>query len=113
MGTYGTLAIETALALFIWNRRARPWVIAGCVALHLSVLATIVVGLFSVTVFVGYLAFTPPEVATRWLLALRERLWQAHSPALRRIAAAGPDPSYQPQLPWGTTVGSVPARPRA
>ncbi len=111
VATYGTLAIETSLALLIWNRRARPWVIAAGVALHLSVLATIMVGLFSVTVFVGYLAFTPPEVATRWLLALRDHLWRARSPWLRRIAAAGPDPAYQPQLPWGTSPARAPARP--
>ncbi len=101
IATYTTLGVELSLALLIWNRRARLWVIAAGVALHLSVLATIMVGLFSVTVFVGYLAFTPPETATRWLLALRERLWRSRSPLLRQIAAAGPDPGYQPQLPWG------------
>ncbi len=111
VATYGTLAIEAALALLIWNRRARPWVIAAGVALHLSVLATIVVGLFSVTVFVGYLAFTPAEVATRWLLALRDHLWRARSPWLRRIAAAGPDPAYQPQLPLDSQVPRISARP--
>lgn len=99
VATYGTLAIETALALLIWNRRARPWVIAGGVALHLSVLASIMVGLFSVTVFVGYLAFTPPDTATRWLEALRRWLWRSSSPRLRQVAAAGPDPGYQLRLP--------------
>ncbi len=113
VATYSTLAVEASLALLIWNRRARPWVIAAGVALHLSVLATIVVGLFSATVFVGYLAFTPPEVATRWLFTLRNHLWRAHSPLLRRIAAAGPDPSYQPQLPWGKSVATVASQPRS
>ena len=100
VATYGTLAIETALALFIWNRRARPWVIAAGVALHLSVLAAIMVGLFSATVFVGYVAFTAPETATRWLEGLRRRLWRSPSARLRALAAAGPDPAYQPSLPW-------------
>jgi hypothetical protein len=110
VATYTTLAIELALALLIWNRQARPWVIAAGVALHLTVLATITVGLFSVTVFVGYLAFTPHEMAARWLLALRDHLWRARSPVLRRIAAAGPDPGYQPQLPWSEAAGPTPAR---
>ncbi len=96
LATYLTLAVEVALAVLIWNRRARPWVIAAGVALHLSVLATIRVGLFSVTVFVGYLAFTRPETATRWLLALRKRLGHARSPVLRRVAAAGSCPGHQP-----------------
>lgn len=98
LATYGTLAIEAALALLIWNRRARPFVIAAGVALHLSVLATIMVGLFSTTVFVGYLAFTPPETAGRWLERLRRWLWRSSSARLRRVAAAGPNPGYQLRL---------------
>jgi hypothetical protein len=51
--TYGTLAVELALAVLLWNRRARPWVVAAGVLLHLSIQATIMVGLFSTTVVVG------------------------------------------------------------
>lgn len=101
VATYGTLAIESALALLIWNRRARPWVIAAGVALHLSVLAAIMVGLFSATVFVGYLAFAPAERASGWIAGLRRCLWRSSSPRLRRVAAAGPDPGYQLPLPLG------------
>jgi len=109
LATYGTLAVETCLALLIWNRRARPWVIAAGVVLHLSVLASIMVGLFSATVFVGYLAFAPPEAATRWLEGVRRWLWRSSSPRLRRVAAAGPDPGYQLVLPLG---GENPGRPK-
>lgn len=98
--TYGTLAVELALAVLIWNRRARPWVIAAGVALHLSIQATILVGLFSVTVFIGYLAFTPPETMTRWLLALRGVLQRSAWGPVRRVASAGPPHGYQPELPW-------------
>lgn len=98
LATYGTLAIETALALLIWNRRARPWVIAAGVALHLSVLSAIMVGLFSATVFVGYLAFAPPDRASRWLGGLRRWMWRSSSARLRRVAAAGPNPGYQLEL---------------
>lgn len=107
VATYGTLAIETALALLIWNRRARPWVIGAGVALHLSVLAAIMVGLFSATVFVGYLAFTPPETAERWLERLRRRLWRSRFARLRSLAAAGIDSGYQPTLPWDQTARSA------
>ncbi len=98
--TYGTLAVELALAVLIWNRRARPWVIAAGVALHLSIQATIMVGLFSVTVFVGYLAFTPPETTARWLLALRSVLQRSPWKPLRQVASAGPPHGHQPELPW-------------
>ncbi len=98
LATYGTLAIETALALLIWNRRARPWVIAAGVALHLSVLSAIMVGLFSATVFVGYLAFTPADSASRWLEGLRRWMWRSSSARLRRVAAAGPITGYQLRL---------------
>jgi hypothetical protein len=113
--TYGTLAVELSLALLIWNRRARPWVIAAGVALHLSIQATILVGLFSVTVFVGYLAFVPPETMARWLLALRGRLGRSSWAPLRRMAVAGPPLDHQPELPWSepdaTAAPAAPAAP--
>lgn len=111
--TYGTLAVELSLALLIWNRRARPWVIAAGVALHLSIQATILVGLFSVTVFVGYLAFTPPETMSRWLLALRDRLRHSAWPPLQRLAAAGPPADHQPELPWPDPSPSAAPTPAA
>ncbi len=111
--TYGTLAVELALALLIWNRRARPWVIAAGVALHLSIQATIMVGLFSVTVFVGYLAFTPPETMSRWLLALRGVLQRSPWAPLRRVASAGPPHGHQPELPWPEPHPGPGVRPRA
>ncbi len=111
--TYGTLAVELGLALLIWNRRARPWVIAGGVALHLSIQATILVGLFSVTVFVGYLAFTPSDTMTRWLLALRGVLARSSSGPLRRLASAGPALGYQPELPWPEPAGGPAVAPRS
>lgn len=59
--TWSTLAIELALGVLIWNRRARPWVIAAGVALHLGIEVTMALGFFSTAIFVGYLAFVPPE----------------------------------------------------
>ena len=104
--TYGTLAVELALAVLIWNRRARPWVIAAGVALHLMIQLTIMVGLFSVTVFIGYLAFVPPETMTVRLERLRHRLRRSQFAVVRRVAAAGPGTGYQPELPWPEPVGS-------
>ena len=111
--TYGTLAVELALAVLIWNRRARPWVIAAGVALHLSIQATIMVGLFSVTIFVGYLAFTPPETMVRWLLGLRGRLQRSSWAPLRRLGSAGPPLDHQPELPWPEPAEAPAAAPAA
>ncbi|MEO3758777.1 HTTM domain-containing protein [Mycobacterium sp. B14F4] len=59
--TWGTLVIELAIGIFVWNRRWRPWVLAAGVVLHLSITVTIAVGLFSFAMFVLYLAFIPAD----------------------------------------------------
>lgn len=112
--TYGTLAVELSLAVLLWNRRARPWVVAAGLLLHVSIQTTIMVGLFSTTVAVGYLAFTEPENASRWLLVLRDRLRRSRLGPLRRLGWAGPrrEADSQPQLPWPDPVPApVPASP--
>lgn len=47
LATYGTLALELGLAVLIWNRRARPWVLLAGVAFHLLIEITMRVGFFS------------------------------------------------------------------
>jgi hypothetical protein len=68
--TWGVLLMELAIGLLVWNRRARPWVLAGGVVLHLGIELTIRVGFFSWIVLASYVAFVPPEraarVAARW-----------------------------------------------
>ena len=85
--TFGTLAIEIALALLIWNRRARPWVLAAGFLLHLSIEVTMRVGFFSLAVFLYYLAFVPPETMSRLLLALGDRLGRSRLSGLRRLGS--------------------------
>jgi uncharacterized membrane protein YphA (DoxX/SURF4 family) len=72
--TFGTLAIEAALVLLVWNRRARPWVLAAGVALHQFIEVTMRVGFFSLVVFLYYLAFVPPDTMRDKLTAIRDRL---------------------------------------
>jgi len=72
--TYGTLAIEASIAILVWNRKLRPWVLGVGVLLHLGIDLTIRVGFFSYAIFVLYLAFVPPDVASGRLLALRDRV---------------------------------------
>jgi hypothetical protein len=72
--TYGTLVTELSLAILIWNKTLRPWVLPMGVLLHLSIDFWVLVGFFSYAMFCGYIAFTPPETASRWILATRDRL---------------------------------------
>jgi hypothetical protein len=71
--TYGTLAIEVALGVLVWNRRARPWVLGLGVALHLGIDYSMRVGFFTAAILVLYIAFVPPETASRIVLAVRDR----------------------------------------
>lgn len=88
--TFGTLVVELALAVLIWNRRALPFVLAAGVALHLGIELTIVIGFFSVAIFVSYLAFIPPDVAERFILAVARRLGRAPEPELAPGALPSP-----------------------
>ena len=72
--TYGTLATELALGVLVWNRRARPWVLGLGLALHLGIDYSMRVGFFTFAMLVLYLAFVPPESASRAILAVRERV---------------------------------------
>jgi HTTM domain len=72
--TYGTLAIEAAIGILVWNRTLRPWVLGLGVILHLAIDLTLRVGFFSYAIFVLYLAFLPPDVVRARLLALRTRM---------------------------------------
>jgi hypothetical protein len=74
LATYGTLAAEAAIGVLVWNRAARPWVLALGVLLHLSIEITLAVGFFSLAMLTLYLAFLPPDRAERVLLAGRERV---------------------------------------
>ena len=69
---WGTLVVELAIGILVWNRRWRPWVLAAGVGLHLSIMLTLEIGLFSFAVFVLYLSFVPSDrieaVADRWRL---------------------------------------------
>jgi hypothetical protein len=57
--TWGTLVIELAIAILVWNRRCRLWVLAAGVVMHVTMMVTMNVAFFSVAMFVLYLAFVP------------------------------------------------------
>jgi hypothetical protein len=72
--TYGALAIELGLAVLVWNRRLRPWVLGLGVALHLGIDWSIRVGFFTLAVLVLFLAFLPGDRGDSLVLRLRSGL---------------------------------------
>jgi hypothetical protein len=72
--TWGTILIELAIAILVWNRRWRPWVLAAGVFLHLSIMITLSVGFHSLAILVLYLAFVPWETAKQLPDRLARRL---------------------------------------
>ena len=92
LATFATVAAEISLGILVWNRRARPWVLALGVLLHLGIDLSIMVGFFSYAIFVGYLAFVPPETMDRVLSALRSRLQTSKIGLLRRLSGPVPAP---------------------
>ena len=96
--TYGTVAAELALAVLVWNRAARPYVLALGVALHVGIDYAIVVGFFGVAMLVAYLAFVPPDTAARLVLAVRTGVRRRATTGRRTavpVAGSGslPDPA--------------------
>jgi Vitamin K-dependent gamma-carboxylase len=65
--TYGTLGMELGLAVLVWNRRLRPWVLGAGAVMHIAFSITLAVGYFSAAMLILYLAFVPPEGAARLL----------------------------------------------
>ena len=63
--TWAILAAELSLAILVWNRGLRPWVLAAGVVMHTMIMITIAVGFFTLAMFVLYLAFIPPETVQR------------------------------------------------
>ena len=81
--TFGTLLLELSLAVLIWNRVLRPWVLAAGVLLHLSIGFSIMVGFFTMLMLTTYLTFVPPDTARHLLLSAR-REWRRRRTMTRR-----------------------------
>ena len=84
LATWGTLLIELAIAVLVWNRRCRFWVLAAGVVMHVTLMVTMNVGFFSLAMFVLYLAFVPWDVVQSMPGTLKTR-WRN-----RRHSAAAP-----------------------
>ena len=75
--TWGALAIELTLSMFLWNRRLRPLLIGLGIALHVFIDVFIIVGFFGPLMVMGLVAFTDAEWIDRWI----RRRWPPLEPA--------------------------------
>lgn len=72
--SWGTLVIELAIAVLVWNRHLRWWVLGAGVVMHLAIMVNLNVAFFSIAIFVLYVAFVPADtvrdipsrIARRW-----------------------------------------------
>lgn len=101
--TYGTLVVELALAILIWNRKLRPIVIGFGIALHLFIEITFGLGFFSMVIIMSYLSFAPEDTMASLVHTLRDRMGRSKMKGLRRFAQA--------EEPLPSPGGLEPARP--
>ncbi len=97
--TYGTLAIELMIGVLVWNRAARPLVLALGASMHLSISLALRVSFFSEAVVTSYLAFLTPTAAIAVVLFLRDRLLRSADRA-RQISSSAASGGSEPVLRW-------------
>lgn len=86
--TYAALLTELSLAMLVWNRRARPYVLIAGIGMHLGIDYSMRVGFFSYTMIGLYLAFLAPATADAWAASMARRFSRAAAwLALRRPVA--------------------------
>jgi len=94
LATWGTLFLELAIGILVWNKRCRPYVLCAGVAFHLVILITIAVGFFTPAMLLLYLAFVDPDAIRRLPVSMQKHHRQPSTPTLAACGAA--DPSPQP-----------------
>lgn len=97
--SYSTLAIELMVGVLVWNRAARPLVLALGASLHLGIDIFLRVTFFSETVLTSYIAFLSPAAAIAVVLFLRDRLLRSADRA-RQISSSTASGGSEPVLRW-------------
>lgn len=92
--TLGTLGLELAIGILVWNRAARPWVLGMGVLLHLSIDLTIAVGFFSFAMITLYLVFLSPTKAERIIDAVRTSLEHRRARRADRVVIGSTPPTH-------------------
>jgi hypothetical protein len=86
--TYCALAIELMVGVLVWNRAARPVVLALGASLHLSISLALRVSFFSEAILTAYIAFLSPAAAIAAALFVRDRLRRSRATVPAEAPAA-------------------------
>ena len=78
--TWGTLIVELAIAVLVWNRRLRLPVLGAGVVMHLAMMINLNIGFFSLAMFVLYLAFVPWDTVARMPAWVKRKLARDKQP---------------------------------
>nr|MDP9167729.1 HTTM domain-containing protein [Actinomycetota bacterium] len=98
--TWAAILVELSIAVLVWVRRCRPWVLVIGVLLHLAMMLTLNVGFFSLAMYVLYLAFVPWTAVQSLPGKVKiRRLNAAHQ---KRILAFDGAPRHDPHSGGGT-----------
>jgi hypothetical protein len=81
--------------VLIWNTRARPWVLAAGVMLHLGIDLNIEIGIFSYAMLVMYVAWINPTTAQHLPTTLKNATTQLRT-RLTRNHNTPPTPEPTP-----------------
>jgi hypothetical protein len=82
VATWSTMAIELSLAILVWNRRYRYWVLAAGVVMHTLIWLNMSVMFFGLAMFVLYLAWVPWKTVRD----MPDRVRQALGRRLKRLS---------------------------
>jgi hypothetical protein len=93
-GTFSTVALEIGFPFLVWNRRLRPFMVAGSITLHVFIAIFMGLTAFSLLMATLVLSFIPGEVMERIVDGLRRRFFgdPRPSPAKPRAVAVDSDP---------------------
>ena len=97
--TWGALAIEIALAAFLWYKPLRPWLIVLAVVLHFFIDGLLLVGFFGPVMIIGLLSFVDADWIDRRFAERRAR--RRPHPPNDPVTSASDD---QRTLPDGSNV---------
>lgn len=89
--TFGTLALEAALGILVWNRAARPWVLTLGTLMHIGIDLSILVGFFSFAMMVCYVTFIPADTVGQRVIAIRD--WSTRQLMSRCPPTSGGQPA--------------------
>jgi hypothetical protein len=107
--TWGTLALELALAVLLWYKPARPALIVGGLLLHLTIDTFVLVGFFGIAMSAGLMTFLDGDAVQRFVDRRRTR---GDGPAGHRLALGDSQRSTAPNTdpPSSTALRLRPRR---